>query len=290
MTVASNANVSTSLLCIIAAQCVIGVCLFAVFLVDFAVYEASYQPSPSLGFSINTESSLFQTTSTISEGGCTLKSTVPTQIFADEQGWGSGLRTLQALLLLSFFLIVMSFFTTLFLLRETDTQTFLRKFRGAGFLSLFSYIFLWCSLRPYDYADNMYGFCLSNDASFSCPANPFTEEFQIDYSGPGCHNTDGVGNVSYRSLSEILWVAFCAYILIIIGKINVRRNVLIFSSSNGGNTVTVINPNTRSNQGPIVYNNNTVSQPIYVQEQQAPQQVISQNQTAQVNGQTYQQF
>jgi len=218
-----------------------------------------------------------------------MKSTVPTQTFADEQGWGPGLRALQSFTLLSFFLIVIAFFTTLFLLRETDKQTFLRKFQGAGFLSLISYIFLWCVLRPYNYAGNMSGFCISNDESFSCPSNPSAETtFQNTYSGSGCYDIDIGGNVSYQSLSEIIYVAFFAYILIIILKLKIRRNVLY--SSSGGNNITVISTNTGSNQGPMAYSNNTTSQPIYVQGQQAPQQVIVQNQNVPVNGQTYQQF
>ena len=330
MTVAIETNVNGLLMAMVFAQSIIILCYFAVMLVKFAVYTASITipGSSSSSFSVTTSTTIFQTTSEVTIGSCSTKTTVQLDTFAEAQGWANGAHTVQGLLLVGFFIMCINLMLTISLFRVTDARYFIRKLQGTMALKILGWILLWCIIDPYDYADNMAGFCVSSTTPFSSCSNTAAEtDFNAlitalsGQSGSGsCYDLAGYvyanGSTNYYTVSDLFWVSWVAYILIILASTSIRRSVMFSDAYRNANNVTVITTNgggASTISEPIYSNNNTTvvtvqaqGQPYAQQQQQQTQAYgqpyvqqgqpyVQQGQPSaygqqQGNGQTYQQF
>jgi len=321
MTVAAEANVNGLLMGIVVAQAVILLCYFAAMLVKFAEYSASItlSSSPSSSISVTTSTTIFRATSevTISDVGttCSTKTSVPLDTFAEAEGWLDGARTLQGLLLVGFFVMCANMMITISLFKITDSRYFIRRLQGSMGLKFLGWIFLWCIISPYDYAQNMAGFCVSSTTPFSSCSTTNAETLfnslitELSGQSGSCYDLAGfpfaLGNTKYYSVSDLIWISWAAYVLILVGSVNVRRTVMF--SSVGQNNVTVITTNGGGSSQPIYANNNTTvvavqgqGQPYEQQQQAYGQPYVQQGQPyiqqgqpygqQQGNGQVYQQF
>ena len=323
MTVAIETNVNGLLMAMVFAQSIIILCYFAVMLVKFAVYTASITiPSTTpTTIGVTTSTTIFRTTSEVTIGSCSTTTSVQLDTFAETQGWADGAHTIQGLLLVGFFVMCVNLMITISLFRVTDARYFIRKLQGTMALKILGWILLWCIIDPYDYADNMAGFCVSSTSPFSSCSNTAAEsEFNallsaLSGQSGSCYDLAGyayaLGSTSYYTVSDLFWVSWAAYIVIIIASSQVRRSVMFSDVYRNANNIRVVTTNgggATTISEPIYSNNNTTvvtvqgqgqGQP-YVQQQQQQTQAYGQPYgqqgqpyaygQQQGNGQVYQQF
>jgi hypothetical protein len=188
---------------------------------------------------------------------------------------------------------------TISLFRVTDARYFIRKLQGSMALKLLGWIFLWCIIDPYDYADNMAGFCVSSTTPFSSCSNTAAESSfnslitaLSSQSGSGsCYDLSdyvyAIGSTSYYTVSDLFWVSWVAYIFIIFASGSIRRSIMFSDVYRNANNITVVTTNgggASTISKPIYSNNNNTVVTVQAQGQPYAQQ---QQQQTQAYGQPY---